>query len=116
MFRYFKFRLNDKVLFKEQQGHVYRIVGYRLEKSFYPQESWTTIVYELYREFDGLMTDAEEDELISVHDTEKKVKSIDINVLLDMYNDYKFLAGYFQDITYDRKRLEVLEKMRKIQN
>ncbi|GAA3328567.1 hypothetical protein GCM10020331_073040 [Ectobacillus funiculus] len=32
MFRYFKFRLNDTVQFAENDGHIYRIVGYRLEK------------------------------------------------------------------------------------
>lgn len=32
MFRYFKFKLNDTVQFAENDGHMYRIVGYRLEK------------------------------------------------------------------------------------
>lgn len=35
MFRYFKFKLNDTVQFAENDGHMYRIVGYRLEKGFY---------------------------------------------------------------------------------
>lgn len=34
MFRYFKFKLNDTVQFAENDGHMYRIVGYRLEKGF----------------------------------------------------------------------------------
>lgn len=34
MFRYFKFKLNDTVQFAENDGHMYRIVGYRLEKDF----------------------------------------------------------------------------------
>lgn len=34
MFRYFKFKLNDTVQFAENDGHLYRIVGYRLEKGF----------------------------------------------------------------------------------
>ncbi|MEC2525020.1 histidinol dehydrogenase, partial [Bacillus thuringiensis] len=53
MFRYFKFKLNDTVQFAENDGHMYRIVGYRLEKGFYPKDEWTHIIYELLREFDG---------------------------------------------------------------
>ncbi|MEB9737450.1 histidinol dehydrogenase, partial [Bacillus cereus] len=46
MFRYFKFKLNDTVQFAENDGHMYRIVGYRLEKGFYPKDEWTHIIYE----------------------------------------------------------------------
>ena len=64
MFRYFKFKLNDTVQFAEKDGHMYRIVGYRLEKGFYPKDEWTHIIYELLREFDGYTMDAEEEELV----------------------------------------------------
>lgn len=112
MFQHFKFRINDKVFFKEQQGHIYRVVGYRIEKSFYPQENWTTIIYELYREFDGLVADAEEEELILAQN--RKVELEDIDALLDKYNDFGFLAAFFQDTVYNQKRLEVLEEIKDI--
>ncbi|GGE71297.1 histidinol dehydrogenase [Priestia taiwanensis] len=137
MFRYFKFRLNDKVKFKEADGHIYRIVGYRLERSFYPSEDWTTIVYELYRDFDGLAVDAEEDDLVlmskrdegivpsimilktlrdSLFSSEEKGQAkpcYDVDILLDEYNDYKRLSEFFEDTTYEQKMHIVMEKLAK---
>jgi hypothetical protein len=127
----FKFRLNDKVTFKEYDGHIYRIVGYRLERSFYPYEEWTTIIYELYREFDGLAIDAEEDDLVMMKKREESMissivilKSLresrspqgekNIDALLDEYNDYKRLAAFFQDVSYELKMYNIIEKLRNI--
>lgn len=66
MYQYFKFRLNDTVQLRNENGHTYRIVGYRLERSFYPHQESTNVVYDLVRDFDGYRTDAEEEELLKV--------------------------------------------------
>jgi hypothetical protein len=140
MFRYFKFKLNETVQFRENDGHIYRIVGYRLEKGFYPQDEWTHIVYELLREFDGYTLDAEEDELVKVVQVENEYYKIsdmwgysypvkikaqkkqmapaapeeEINRLLDTYNDYKRLASFFDDRSYELKAKEALGKLREM--
>ena len=33
--------------------------------------------------------------------------------LLDMYNDYKRLADFFKDLSYEQKAEEVLQEMRR---
>ncbi|CAM4076618.1 histidinol dehydrogenase [Bacillus cereus] len=136
MFRYFKFKLNDTVQFAENDGHMYRIVGYRLEKGFYPKDEWTHIIYELLREFDGYTMDAEEEELVKVIQVEEEYYKIQevsgyrypvkmkqkqqvmkvekIDDLLDTYNDYKRLADFFKDLSYEQKAEEVLQEMKRI--
>ncbi|ABK84509.1 conserved hypothetical protein [Bacillus thuringiensis str. Al Hakam] len=135
MFRYFKFKLNDTVQFAENDGHMYRIVGYRLEKGFYPKDEWTHIIYELLRDFDGYTMDAEEEELvkvIQVEDEYYKIQEVSgyrypvkmkqkqqvmkvekMDDLLDTYNDYKRLADFFKDLSYEQKAEEVLQEMRR---
>ena len=136
MFRYFKFKLNDTVQFAEKDGHLYRIVGYRLEKGFYPKDEWTHIIYELLREFDGYTMDAEEEELVKVIQVEDEyykiqevsgyrypvkmkqkqqvMKGEKIDDLLDTYNDYKRLADFFKDLLYEQKAEEVLQEMKRL--
>ncbi|PGD56307.1 histidinol dehydrogenase [Bacillus toyonensis] len=136
MFRYFKFKLNDTVQFSENDGHMYRIVGYRLEKEFYPKDEWTHIIYELLREFDGYTMDAEEEELVKVIQVEDEyykiqelsgyrypvkmkqkqqvMKGEKIDDLLDTYNDYKRLADFFKDLSYEQKAEEVLQEMKRL--
>ncbi|GLV65280.1 MULTISPECIES: histidinol dehydrogenase [Bacillus] len=136
MFRYFKFKLNDTVQFAEKDGHMYRIVGYRLEKGFYPKDEWTHIIYELLREFDGYTMDAEEEELVKVIQVEDEyykiqevsgyrypvkmkqkqqvMKGEKIDDLLDTYNDYKRLADFFKDLSYEQKAEAVLQEMKRI--
>ncbi|AFU11943.1 hypothetical protein bcere0017_11260 [Bacillus cereus Rock1-3] len=136
MFRYFKFKLNDTVQFSENDGHMYRIVGYRLEKGFYPKDEWTHIIYELLREFDGYTMDAEEEELVKVIQVEDEyykiqelsgyrypvkmkqkqqvMKGEKIDDLLDTYNDYKRLADFFKDLSYEQKAEEVLQEMKRL--
>ncbi|KFN01406.1 histidinol dehydrogenase [Bacillus clarus] len=136
MFRYFKFKLNDTVQFAENDGHMYRIVGYRLEKGFYPKDEWTHIIYELLREFDGYTMDAEEEELVKVIQVEeeyykihelsgyrypvkvkqkpKVVKCETMDNLLDTYNDYKRLADFFKDLSYEQKAEEILREMKRL--
>ncbi|PFA27468.1 histidinol dehydrogenase [Bacillus cereus] len=136
MFRYFKFKLNDTVQFAEKDGHMYRIVGYRLEKGFYPKDEWTHIIYELLREFDGYTMDAEEEELVKVIQVEDEyykiqevsgyrypvkmeqkqqvMKEEKIDDLLDTYNDYKRLADFFKDLSYEQKAEAVLQEMKRI--
>ncbi|HHT7237738.1 MULTISPECIES: histidinol dehydrogenase [Bacillus] len=136
MFRYFKFKLNDTVQFAENDGHMYRIVGYRLEKGFYPKDEWTHIIYELLREFDGYTMDAEEEEIvkvIQVEDEYYKIQEVSgyrypvkmkqkqqvmkrekIDDLLDTYNDYKRLADFFKDLLYEQKAEEVLQEMKRL--
>jgi len=136
MFRYFKFKLNDTVQFSEYDGHMYRIVGYRLEKGFYPKDEWTHIIYELLREFDGYTMDAEEEELVKVIQVEDEyykiqelsgyrypvkmkqkqqvMKGEKIDDLLDTYNDYKRLADFFKDLSYEQKAEEVLQEMKRL--
>ncbi|MEK7017589.1 histidinol dehydrogenase [Bacillus sp. FSL R9-9410] len=136
MFRYFKFKLNDTVQFTEKDGHLYRIVGYRLEKGFYPKDEWTHIIYELLREFDGYTMDAEEEEIVKVIQVEDEyykiqevsgyrypvkmkqkqqvMKGEKIDDLLDTYNDYKRLADFFKDLLYEQKAEEVLQEMKKL--
>ncbi|CAM4005220.1 histidinol dehydrogenase [Bacillus mobilis] len=135
MFRYFKFKLNDTVQFAENDGHMYRIVGYRLEKGFYPKDEWTHIIYELLRDFDGYTMDAEEEELvkvIQVEDEYYKIQEVSgyrypvkmkqkqhvmkvekMDDLLDTYNDYKRLADFFKDLSYEQKAEEVLQEMKR---
>lgn len=136
MFRYFKFKLNDTVQFSENDGHMYRIVGYRLEKGFYPKDEWTHIIYELLREFDGYTMDSEEEELVKVIQVEDEyykiqelsgyrypvkmkqkqqvMKGEKIDDLLDTYNDYKRLADFFKDLSYEQKAEEVLQEMKRL--
>ncbi|CAH2464907.1 MULTISPECIES: hypothetical protein [Bacillus] len=136
MFRYFKFKLNDTVQFAEKDGHLYRIVGYRLEKGFYPKDEWTHIIYELLRDFDGYTMDAEEEELVKVIQVEDEyykiqevsgyrypvkmkqkqqvMKGEKIDDLLDTYNDYKRLADFFKDLLYEQKAEEVLQEMKRL--
>ncbi|KXY28426.1 MULTISPECIES: hypothetical protein [Bacillus cereus group] len=136
MFRYFKFKLNDTVQFTEKDGHLYRIVGYRLEKGFYPKDEWTHIIYELLREFDGYTMDAEEEEIVKVIQVEDEyykiqevsgyrypvkmkqkqqvMKGEKIDDLLDTYNDYKRLADFFKDLLYEQKAEEVLQEMKRL--
>ncbi|WP_459500916.1 histidinol dehydrogenase [Bacillus sp. C1] len=136
MFRYFKFKLNDTVQFAENDGHMYRIVGYRLEKGFYPKDEWTHIIYELLREFDGYTMDAEEEELVKVIQVEEEYYKIHemsgyrypvkmkpklnvskeetIDDLLDAYNDYKRLADFFKDLSYEQKAKEMLQEMKRL--
>ncbi|MED2030637.1 histidinol dehydrogenase [Bacillus thuringiensis] len=136
MFRYFKFKLNDTVQFAENDGHMYRIVGYRLEKGFYPKDEWTHIIYELLREFDGYTMDAEEEELVKVVQVEDEYYKIQevsgyrypvkmkqkqqvmkierMDNLLDAYNDYKRLADFFKDLSYEQKAEEVLLEMKRL--
>ncbi|EEK90534.1 hypothetical protein bcere0027_11850 [Bacillus cereus AH676] len=136
MFRYFKFKLNDTVQFAENDGHMYRIVGYRLEKGFYPKDEWTHIIYELLREFDGYTMDAEEEELVKVVQVEDEYYKIQevsgyrypvkmkqkqqvmkiekMDDLLDAYNDYKRLADFFKDLSYEQKAEEVLLEMKRL--
>ncbi|PEB82872.1 histidinol dehydrogenase [Bacillus cereus] len=136
MFRYFKFKLNDTVQFAEKDGHMYRIVGYRLEKGFYLKDEWTHIIYELLREFDGYTMDAEEEELVKVIQVEDEyykiqevsgyrypvkmkqkqqvIKGEKIDDLLDTYNDYKRLADFFKDLSYEQKAEAVLQEMKRI--
>ncbi|KZD46529.1 hypothetical protein B4083_0138 [Bacillus cereus] len=136
MFRYFKFKLNDTVQFVENDGHMYRIVGYRLEKGFYPKDEWTHIIYELLREFDGYTMDAEEEEIVKVIQVEDEyykiqevsgyrypvkmkqkqqvMKGEKIDDLLDTYNDYKRLADFFKDLLYEQKAEEVLQEMKRL--
>lgn len=136
MFRYFKFKLNDTVQFAENDGHMYRIVGYRLEKGFYPKDKWTHIIYELLREFDGYTMDAEEEELVKVVQVEDEYYKIQevsgyrypvkmkqkqqvmkierMDDLLDAYNDYKRLADFFKDLSYEQKAEEVLLEMKRL--
>ncbi|PFZ44956.1 histidinol dehydrogenase [Bacillus wiedmannii] len=135
MFRYFKFKLNDTVQFAENDGHMYRIVGYRLEKGYYPKDEWTHIIYELLRDFDGYTMDAEEEELVKVirvEDDLYKIQEVSgyrypvkmkqkqqvmkvekIDDLLDTYNDYKRLADFFKDLSYEQKAEEVLQEMKR---
>lgn len=136
MFRYFKFKLNDTVQFAENDGHMYRIVGYWLEKGFYPKDEWTHIIYELLREFDGYTMDAEEEELVKVVQVEDEYYKIQevsgyrypvkmkqkqqvmkiekMDDLLDAYNDYKRLADFFKDLSYEQKAEEVLLEMKRL--
>ncbi|WP_433771375.1 histidinol dehydrogenase [Bacillus wiedmannii] len=136
MFRYFKFKLNDTVQFAENDGHMYRIVGYRLEKGFYPKDEWTHIIYELLRDFDGYTMDAEEEELVKVIQVEDEyykiqevsgyrypvkmkqkqqvIKFEKMDDLLDAYNDYKRLADFFKDLSYEQKAEEVLREMKRL--
>ncbi|UOY92602.1 histidinol dehydrogenase [Ectobacillus sp. JY-23] len=136
----FKFRLNDTVQFTQNDGHIYRIVGYRLEKSLYAQEAH--VIYELFREFDGHTLDAEEEELVKVVQVENeyykiqdmwgysypvKVKKVpdkkmelplpqQMDLLLDAYNDYRKLASFFNDLSYEMKAEEILGKMKAMKN
>jgi len=138
VFKYFKFKINDTVQFINNDGHFYRVIGYRLEKSIYLNDEYSSIVYELMREFDGLQVDAEEDELVSVSNFEEfyggifeKLNSFSIKVekkskkdrveklneentvdsILDRYNDYKRLALLFNDDFYEVAAKNILNQL-----
>ena len=102
---------------------------------FYPKDEWTHIIYELLRDFDGYTMDAEEEELvkvIQVEDEYYKIQEVSgyrypvkmkqkqqvmkvekMDDLLDTYNDYKRLADFFKDLSYEQKAEEVLQEMRR---
>lgn len=138
MFKYFKFKINDTVQFAKNDGHFYRVIGYRIEKSIYLNDEYSSIIYELLREFDGLQVDAEEEELISVSNFDEfygsmfeklgtfKIKftkkdedlntvsstsASSIDELLDKYNDYRRLAILFKDYLYDLAAENVLDEL-----
>ncbi|UPM53281.1 histidinol dehydrogenase [Gottfriedia acidiceleris] len=138
MFKYFKFKINDTVQFVKNDGHFYRVIGYRIEKSIYLNDEYSSIIYELLREFDGLQVDAEEDELVSVsnfdefygsmfeklgtftikfakkqEDLKKSnmVEASSVDELLDKYNDYRRLAILFKDCLYDLAAENVLNEL-----
>nr|WP_088067959.1 histidinol dehydrogenase [Gottfriedia luciferensis] len=138
MFKYFKFKINDTVQFVKNDGHFYRVIGYRIEKSIYLNDEYSSIIYELLREFDGLQVDAEEEELISVSNFDefygsmfeklgtftikfsKKHEEIQkksgenpasVDELLDKYNDYRRLAILFKDCLYDLAAENVLNEL-----
>ncbi len=83
MFRYFKFKLNDTVQFTENDGHMYRIVGYQLEKGFY-QKMNGLISFMNYLEFDGYTMDAEEEELVKVVQVEDEYYKIQESIRLSL--------------------------------
>ncbi|PGS54591.1 histidinol dehydrogenase [Bacillus sp. AFS041924] len=138
MFKYFKFKINDTVQFAKNDGHFYRVIGYRIEKSIYLNDEYSSIIYELLREFDGLQVDAEEEELVSVSNfdefygsmfeklgtftikfakKQEEVKknsmgeSSSVDELLDKYNDYRRLAILFKDCLYDLAAENVLNEL-----
>lgn len=115
MYRYFKFRLNDKVIINNNEDAVFKVVGYKLEKNFYPEE--ISVMYELYCEYDGIMANVEEDNLSFFKGKRRISKYIedDINKLLDEYNDNQFLFEMFGDNTYEKKMRIALTKMKNIQ-
>ncbi|MGQ0419507.1 histidinol dehydrogenase, partial [Bacillus sp. HC-Mk] len=94
------------------------------------------IIYELLREFDGYTMDAEEEELVKVVQVEDEYYKIQevsgyrypvkmkqkqqvmkiekMDDLLDAYNDYKRLADFFKDLSYEQKAEEVLLEMKRL--
>ncbi len=119
MQQYFKFRLHDRVMIKGRREHDYRIVGYKIEKNVKLHEQWICVIYEIYREDDGvLMAVMEEDLELSIKNQKVVTKNVelDVNKLLDEYNDYLFLATFFEDATYVEKMKIILDKMKNIQN
>jgi hypothetical protein len=114
------------------------VIGYRIEKSIYLNDEYSSIIYELLREFDGLQVDAEEEELVSVSNFDefygsmfeklgtftikfaKKQEEVkktftgeasSVDELLDKYNDYRRLAILFKDCLYDLASENVLNEL-----
>lgn len=137
----YKFHFGDIVRVKGYGQELFVIIGFRAEIWRYKESSWEDIIYELSRLTDGGWLEATEEELTYItneenarrfYDTKTKANTknqlyisppktnnrqkemVDIDELLDMYNDYQYLYQNFGENGYKKKMKEILKKLEAI--
>lgn len=130
----YRFQFGDIVHVKGYGSDLFVVIGFRAEIWRYKNSAWEDLIYELSRLKDGEWLEATEEELVYIADEQKAKKFLlhpqlrnnptqkperkkdmaDIDMLLDMYNDYKRLYELFGENTYRKKMKEVLKKLEAI--
>lgn len=142
----YKFQFGDIVRVWGYGQDLFVIIGFRAEVWRYQDSAWEDIVYELARISDGAWLEATEEELtfitneenakkiinakksipsktprLSPPPTKQKQKklskdTVDVDTLLDMYNDFQYLYLNFGDPTYRKKMREIIKKLQALSN
>lgn len=130
----YKFHFGDIVSVKGYPDELFVIIGFRAEIWRYKDSAWEDIIYELSHIQDGSWLEASQDELTfvakdahqlvqlskatynktKIQSSKRNTKEkelINIDKLLDMYNDYRHLYEMFGEISYKRKMKEILIKL-----
>ena len=126
----YAFRYGDVVSVEGYPDDWFVIIGFRAEIWRYQDSAWEDIIYELSHIEDGSWLEASEEELTLVAKSQdrqnllqktvekrrhtgkkERRKKVNIDQLLDMYNDYRFLYEQFGDTQYKRKMREILHKL-----
>ncbi|NCU17229.1 hypothetical protein [Pallidibacillus pasinlerensis] len=139
----YKYRFGDIVRVWGYGQDLFVIIGFRAEIWRYKDSAWEDVIYELARVSDGAWLEATEEELTYITNEEnakriidskkssikkapllnpptkqKKVNKdvVDVDMLLDMYNDFQYLYLNFGDSTYRRKMREIIKKLEALSN
>jgi hypothetical protein len=139
----YKFHFGDIVRVNGYGQDLFVIIGFRAEIWRYKDSAWEDVVYELSRINDGAWLEASEEELTYITSGENakkllaakkqagtkskllsapqkelkgKKETADIDTLLDMYNDYKYLFLNFGESGYKKKMKEILKKLEALSN
>lgn len=127
----YKFQFGDIVQVKGYGKDLFVVIGFRCEIWRYRNSAWEDLVYECSRLKDGEWLEATEEELVYITNEEnakrfftttqvktlsppktyKHKEIIDVDTLLDMYNDYKSLYENFGEISYKKKMNEIIKKL-----
>jgi len=134
----YKFQFGDIVRVKGYGQDLFMVIGFRAEIWRYKESAWEDLIYELAKINDGQWLEASEDELTYITNEEnaKKLMAmkkdpidknplplsspkpqsrqkeiVDIDQLLDMYNDYQYLYLNFGEASYRKKMKEILKKL-----
>ncbi|WP_433742686.1 hypothetical protein [Falsibacillus pallidus] len=134
----YKFFFGDLVQVKGYGNDLFKVVGFRTEIWRYKEDAWEDIIYELTRLIDGEWLEADEDELILIADSEHadavvkkygwiypqkktallpappKNHQVNIDRLLDTYNDYQILYAMFKDPAYKQKQKNTLQQLKNL--
>lgn len=139
----YKYRFGDIVRVWGYGQDLFVIIGFRAEIWRYKDSAWEDVIYELARVSDGAWLEATEEELTYITNEEnakriidskkssikkapllspptkqKKLNKdvVDVDMLLDMYNDFQYLYLNFGDSTYRRKMREIIKKLEALSN
>lgn len=133
----YKFHFGDVVRVQSYGQDLFIVIGFRAEIWRYQDSAWEDIIYELSRLSDGAWLEAPEEELIYITSGENALKlinakkqarpksllsappkeikekkqALNIDTLLDMYNDYHYLYLNFGESSYKKKMNEILKKL-----
>ena len=123
----YKFHFGDVVRVQSYGQDLFIVIGFRAEIWRYQDSAWEDIIYELSRLSDGAWLEAPEEELIYITSGENALKlinaktspteiiivsstkgnkgkkqALNIDTLLDMYNDYHYLYLNFGESSYKK--------------